>query len=708
MSDEIERRLRAARPHTKADDGWADSPDGDRTLDAIRRSAKAPRRRSLATVTRLPGRPALLGLGLTAAATVAVTLAVTIPSGSRPGSPVALPPSTTTHPPTGPGVRPSNLALVAYDDCDAALSGLRKHAAAHVSAYQYGGIAYGSREAVPAGAPMDSAQSAAAGSAPDHSTTNVQEAGIDEPDLVETDGKRVVSVSGGVLRVTDVASHEVTGSLDLSMYSGADAAQLLMSGDRVLVLLGGQYSGGYYGGGPMIDSIAPYPQPSTASSGYLLVDLSGSQPSVVSTLHAKGGFVDARMVDGTVRLVVQSAPRIQFPVPGGNASAKEQLARNREAVAHTPLSAWLPSYDVTAHGATTSHTVACRQVSHPANYTGASMLTVYTIDLAGDLKDLEPVSLAADGTTVYASASSLYVASSDGTKTQIHRFDISGAGRPTYLGSGSVPGSMLNSYSMSEYDGSLRAVTTTDQYYAKTGVSSPDAGVSSPNNGRSTSVYVLDAAKLTISGHVGGLGRNEQVHAVRFLGPLAYVVTFESVDPLYVLDLHDPAHPRQTGELVITGYSDYLHQTGPGRLLGVGQDVNSNAIVNGLQVSLFDVSDLSHPRRLDRVVREHTPGEDTLDPHAFLYWPATKTAVVPIHSWDSTQSGAVLVLHVGTDSLRTIGLIRNPAVNSSELGYNTGIERTMMIGESIWTMSSSGLAVSNASTLTRQAWIPFS
>jgi uncharacterized secreted protein with C-terminal beta-propeller domain len=707
MSDDYERRLRDARPHTSADDGWAASPEGDRTLDAIRRTVRAPRRRGLASVTRLPGRPALLGVGLTAAAAVVVTIAVTVPSDSRTGAPIAQPPTgTSTHAPSSTGIRPGNLALVAYNDCDAALSGLRKHAAAHVSAYQYGSINYGVREGLLGGAPVPATADAAGGksaAAPEHSTTNDQEVGIDEPDLVETDGRRVVTVSGGVLRVTDVATHNVTGSLDLSLYSGAEAAQLLMSGNRLLVLLGGQYTA--YRGGPMIDSIAAYPGSGGsggASSGYLLVDLSGDQPSIVSTLHAKGGFVDARMVDGTVRLVVQSAPRIQFPIPAGNTSAKTQLAGNREAVAHTPLSAWLPSYDVTTGSSTTTHVVPCARVSHPASYTGASMLTVYTIDLAGNLDNLEPISLAADGATVYASASSLYVASSNQTRTQIHRFDITGSARPAYLGSGSVPGAMLNSYSMSEYEGSLRAVTTKGQY-GKPGPAAPDSGYSA-----STSVYVLDADTLSISGHVDGLGRNEQVHAVRFLGPLAYVVTFESVDPLYVLDLHDPGHPRQTAALEITGYSDYLHQTGSGRLLGVGEAVNSNAIVDGLQVSLFDVSDSSHPRRLDRIVRSHTPGEDTVDPHAFLYWPDSRTAVVPIHSWNSAQSGAVLVLHVGTDSLRTIGLIRNPAVSSDNLGYDTGIERTMMIDGSIWTMSSSGLAVSNPSTLSRQAWIPFS
>jgi uncharacterized secreted protein with C-terminal beta-propeller domain len=125
-------------------------------------------------------------------------------------------------------------------------------------------------------------------------------------------------------------------------------------------------------------------------------------------------------------------------------------------------------------------------------------------------------------------------------------------------------------------------------------------------------------------------------------------------------------------------------------------------------VSLFGVSDLTHPQRVANLVREHTPGESDIDPHAFLYWPGSGTAVVPIDSWNSAQSGAVLVVHVDPDGLRTVGLIRNPRVVTVDDGYDAGIERSLYIGGSIWTMSSSGLQVSDATSLQRQAWIPFS
>src|SRR5205823_5114945 len=173
-----------------------------------------------------------------------------------------------------------------------------------------------------------------------------------------------------------------------------------------------------------------------------------------------------------------------------------------------------------------TETVPCTSARHPAKYAGTAMTSVYTVDVAKDLGKLSPITLAADGATVYSTASSLYITSQVSPKaTQINRFDITRAGQPAYLGARAVAGTLLNSYSMSEFDGHLRVVTTlmTDK-------------------GKTQSVlFELDDATLKVVGRLAGLGPNERVYAVRFLGALGYVVTYRSIDPLYVLDLHNPA-----------------------------------------------------------------------------------------------------------------------------------------------------------------------
>ena len=488
------------------------------------------------------------------------------------------------------------------------------------------------------------------------------------------------------------ATRQVTGQLDLTSYVGGQSAQLLVDGDHALVLLGSTDQAGYLRRGPALSVPNGVSSP-TASSTYLSVDLSGT-PRVVGSLHVSGAALDARQVGHTIRLVVSSAPTISFPNTQGSVTG------NRKIINQAPISAWLPRYTVTAGAHTTSGTVPCGSVSHPAAYTGASMLSIYTVDLSNFNASPAPVSVAADGNTIYATSTSLYVVSdpfsvccvavNSADRTEIHRFDISGTGAPTYLGSGSIPGHLLSQYSLSDYGGSLRAATT------------QSVGTRTGN-----SVYVLNEDTLAVTGHVDGLGKGEQIYAVRFLGPLAYVVTFRQTDPLYVIDLRNPKLPAVVGTLQLTGYSDYLHDAGDGRLIGVGQEASAAGMVAGLQVSLFDVTSPSHPVRTGHVVRSDAPGEDTLDPHAFLYWQPTGLMAVPVQSWQQSQSGKVLVLRVSGTTLSTVGLVANPA-SSSLPDDGLGIQRSLLVHGNLWTVSGSGVQVSDPSTLAQLSWVAFS
>src|SRR5262249_19764145 len=215
------------------------------------------------------------------------------------------------------------------------------------------------------------------------------------------------------------------------------------------------------------------------------------------------------------------------------------------------------------------------------------MLTVLTFDLSGiSLGDGGPVTVVADGDTVYSDGASLYVASRQWTAppmtgttgtsvpvtqsasgqpdaptraapqyTAVYKFSIAGLGRPVYEASGTVPGWLLGStgtaqYSLSAWNGALRVATTSYGAFAS-GSEQPPV----------SAVYVLEQVgdQMAIVGKAGGLGAGEQIYAVRFAGPVGYVVTFRQTDPLYTLDLSDPAQPRITGELRLNGYSAYLY-----------------------------------------------------------------------------------------------------------------------------------------------------
>jgi uncharacterized secreted protein with C-terminal beta-propeller domain len=218
-------------------------------------------------------------------------------------------------------------------------------------------------------------------------------------------------------------------------------------------------------------------------------------------------------------------------------------------------------------------------------------------------------------------------------------------------------------------------------------------------------VHVLAADTLAEVGRVGGLGEGERIYSVRFIGPVGYVVTFRQVDPLYTLDLRDPAKPAVTGELKITGYSAYLHPGGDGRLIGIGQEASDKGRTLGTQVSLFDVRDPAAPRRLSQLFQKESGSEAEWDPHAFLYWPKTGTAVVPLSSYgDGVQRSGAMVLKISDSEVSKAGMIEHPADRDS--AYPPGIQRSMIIGDSIWTFSYAGAQVNDAATLDRQAWIP--
>jgi uncharacterized secreted protein with C-terminal beta-propeller domain len=707
--DDINSWLQSVRPAATPDDDWTASPAAEEMLAAVHRQIEAGGLRRTAgkgTVSRIQGRIGgrrswlAAGAGLAAAAVVLALFVRPAGHGSTGTAATAASPATgiVTLPP-GPTIRPAALLLRNYSSCAQLVADLRSHTAASVTSYGLPGLqrSYDLNKAVQGALPNAAGSDSAAGS----STTNDQEVGVDEPDIVKTDvgdtGKvRLVTITDGKLRVIDAANKSVTGSLDLSIYAGWQDAQLLVAGDHALVLLGGGTSGGISSPGGFYGLPARGIGTPGARSSYLFVDLAG-QPKVTGSLRASGSYLDARLVGSTVRLVVRSGPVISFPNSNGSV---QSTAANQRIVRGAPLSAWLPSYSITTGTASTEHTVPCEQVSHPAEFSGASMLTVYTLDLGQLGAGPQPVSVAADGDTVYASASSLYIASNPGwfcclaavsaQRTEIHRFDISGTAQPVYLGSGSVPGRLLSQYSLSEYAGSLRIATTGGQGSAA----------------ESSGVYVLNSNTLKTTGQVVGLGRTEQIYAVRFVGPVAYLVTFRQTDPLYVIDLHNPAAPKLAGALQLTGYSNYLHDAGDSRLIGVGQEASSEGLVAGLQVSLFDVSKPAQPTRIGHVVRSDAPGEQALDPHAFLYWQPTGLVVVPVQSWASAQSGKVLVLRVSGSRLNALGLLANP-LTPGTADDGLGIQRSLVVNGVLWTVSGSGVQLSNPSTLARQAWIPF-
>jgi len=690
----------------------------------------------------------------------------------------------------------ADVALVRFTSCDDALQSLRAAAASAVAASASSGVtgpAAPNQAAAEQSAPNQAAPRAVSGAAGSgsagaagqpgatapgsYSGTNTATPGVDEPDLVKTDGRRIVTISGGVLRVIDAQTRQLTGAIDLSsegQYAGWTPASLLVSGSHALVLfsqrlyaMGGEVGPRGIGSGALIPSGPVTPQGSSSPGAavpiegplLVLVDLSAPTPEIVSQYSIDGSLIDARQVGSVTRVVIQSTPRLYPPIfaqGGGQPDAAVSTA----AINQAGISQWLPRYSLTTGSMTRTGQVDCASVSHPAaaSYTGSSMLTVLTFDMSEpSLGDGEPVTVVADGNTVYSDGTSLYIASREwaaqpapgaavgrasasGTAdvmpiglpgfTGIYKFDISGPGRPVYEASGSVPGWLLGSsgtaqYSMSAWNGALRVATTTTATFA---AGTPQESVSA--------VYVLeqDGDQLDVIGKAGGLGAGEQIYAVRFVGPTGYVVTFRQTDPLYTLDLSDPAQPRVVGQLPLSGYSAYLYPVDATHLIGIGQDANAVGETTGTQISLFDVSDLASPVRLATYDVQFGHSEAEFDPHAFLYWPATRLLVIPVEQASivtplpaappgsagpggpasgGTAQGPpayvpvseAVVLHVDDHGFTDVGTITHPVTAGDPAGAQ--IRRSLIIDSALWTLSDAGLKASDSVTLMPLAWVPF-
>jgi hypothetical protein len=239
--------------------------------------------------------------------------------------------------------------------------------------------------------------------------------------------------------------------------------------------------------------------------------------------------------------------------------------------------------------------------------------------------------------TIYASASNLFVASYgwDGV-LPIHQFALSDGSSPTkYVGTALVNGYLLSQFSMDESDGIFRVATTEPPAIEPLFFNGERVAASSPPetwaNGVTT--FRLNGGDPEPIGKLTGFGNGEQIFAVRFVGDVGYVVTFRQTDPLFTIDLSDPAAPGLRGELVMPGYSAYLHPIADGYLLGVGQKGDENGTLGlGMQMSIFDVRDLDHPILAHTIVigEGYVDSEVLRDAKAFRFIPEHNLAVLPV------------------------------------------------------------------------------
>ena len=483
--------------------------------------------------------------------------------------------------------------------------------------------------------------------------TNVQEAGVDEPDVAKSDGRLLARVER-TGRTSDLVLADVTGetveeSARIDLPDVVDP-ELLLVGDTVVVVGGDQEADGSPG------------------TRILRVDVTDfDEPTLTDTLTIDAELLAARQHGSTVRWVTRSGlPDLDFARPGRRAGSEDRaLQRNLAAVRGSGIDDWLPHVTTYAEdgGATTERLLDCDDVALPgtpgeADGTTPGTVAVVGLDATAPLAGLDAadgVGVAVGTDLVYASLDRLYLATSgaptgccwlvdravpggpsggwsggwNGT-SEIHELELDGTAA-TYVASGEVDGTIRDRWSMDEHDGVLRVAV----------------GPSSETGDFSSIVTMRrDGSRLEEIGRVDRIGPREEIEAVRWFGDLALVVTFRRVDPLYTVDLSDQTAPRVVGELKVPGYSAYLHPLGPHRLLGLGEGPVAGRRW-GAQTSLFDLADLATPRRLD--VLDHRVGTRHVaatDPRAFTWIPGQRTGLSVITRGYGARTGWLSIIRL--------------------------------------------------------------
>jgi uncharacterized secreted protein with C-terminal beta-propeller domain/predicted DNA-binding antitoxin AbrB/MazE fold protein len=508
-----------------------------------------------------------------------------------------------------------------------------------------------------------------------YSETNVQEFGVDEADIVKNDGQYIYLIKGDSIRIIEAFPPEnmkAVGSIKVDE-KGFYPSEMYVDGDTLTVI--GQSSqfyaydermpvkpnGGIGDGaeplpdfiegdaveiedsseqGSLIDGTAEValmmmpesrrymPGNNKQMTTLVAYDISDkTQPEVVRTVSVEGNYQSSRKIGDTVYLVSNKYNDWYWgrPVP---------FMRNED----------LPTMSDSAD-ASVKMIAPCQDIYYYPNFETANYLTVAAIDTVDTNADVGRIMMLGSGDNVYSSIENLYVTRTryqdrfistqdfDGWRnepqTHIYKFALDG-NKIEFTDKGTVRGRVLNQFSMSEADGYFRIATQTD--------------------GKDGSMMTILDEGLVQTGQVGGIAPGENIKSVRFMGDKAYMITFLTVDPLFVIDL-DPTDPEVLGELKIPGWSDYLHPYDDNHLIGIGREVKEDAgdddrltqdDLLGLKIALFDVSDLNNPLELHKKVigDNGTTSEATSNHKAFLFDSQENVMALPITVMQKREGGS--------------------------------------------------------------------
>ena len=577
-------------------------------------------------------------------------------------------------------------------------------------------------------APTEAAESTSS----DYSKTNIQVEGVDEADIVKTDGEYIYIVSGGNITIVKTVPAEKATVLSKIVLDGYITG-IFINGDKLVVFETEYGVFPLYETGVVVDSTNRSEDGNDSTKDD--APTNATTPLDVPPTAPEPITIMPRYEPPTTSIKVYDISTKENPVLARNFSVDGSYFGSRMIgdyvyIIATQYTFYMATdiYLPRVHSDNETETIAATDIYY-YNFsdTSYSFTTIVALNTKDDTQEPTHETILVGGTSaIYVSQNNIYLTfpdynwqEPDTMKTAIQRITINKQAI-TPASSGKVPGYILNQFSMDEYGGYFRIATTINDFNWRTFAEDSVQQPTSKNN-----VYVLDM-NLNVVGKLEDLAPGEQIYSTRFMGNRCYMVTFRNIDPLFAIDLSDPTAPKVLGQLKVTGYSGYLHPYDENHIIGIGKETiydakEDFAWYQGLKISLFDVSDVSNPVEVAKIeIGDRGTDSPVLWDHKALLFDREKNLLVlpvmeaklnpsqyerEVPNWaygEIVWQGAY-VFTISSDSLAIKGRIthmENGDITKMDYylwGYH--VQRSLYIDNVLYTISSLKIKMNSLDTL---------